>query len=82
MHLALPYKISQNEVIQLKKSYSSGEGKLAGKASMIMTLNGDNSIEVKTASSQPTLVTMIYPPPTATDIIYMHYCMNLDRILV
>ena len=49
---------------------------------MIMTLNGDNSIEVKTATSSPKLLSIIYPPPTATDITYMHYCMNLDRILV
>lgn len=82
MHLALPYKNSQNEVVELKKAFHTAEGKRTGKASMIMTLNGDNSIEVKTASSQPKLITIIYPPPTATDITYMHYCMNLDRILV
>jgi hypothetical protein len=28
------------------------------------------------------IIATIYPPPSAKEILYIHYCMNLDRILL
>lgn len=61
-----------------------------------MTLFSDNSIQIqsstaelkkvqalKTGETPPTLVnTTIFPPPSARDVLYLGYCMNIERVFV
>jgi hypothetical protein len=41
---------------------------------MIMSLSNDNSIDCRSASRDSKLISIIYPPPSASIIIFMHYC--------
>jgi hypothetical protein len=66
-HLGVPFKISQNEVLQIKKGKTSSE-------SIIMILSNDNSVDIRSNSFSSETICIIYPPPSAALITFMHYC--------
>lgn len=48
-----------------------------------MTLFSDNSVSFQTSSREDTKeISTIYPPPTAKEVVFISYCMNLDRIFL
>lgn len=46
-----------------------------------MTLYNDNSVQLqKSDTDDPQVISTIYPPPGAKEVMFFGYCMNLDRI--
>lgn len=68
-HLGIPFKISQNNVLSIIKRPSLT-------TPIIMILCNDNSIDIRNATRDSQLISIIYPPPTASLIVFMHFCRN------
>ena len=48
-----------------------------------MTLFSDNSVSFQTSSREDSqLLSTIFPPPSAKEVVFLSYCMNLDRIFI
>ena len=72
---------SQNEVVKIMKCFRSEDEKYANHADLVMIQYKDNSINIQTSDLEESkLISIIYPPPTAKDIKFFYYCMNLDRV--
>lgn len=50
---------------------------------LIMTLFSDNSVSFQTNNREDSKeVSTIYPPPTAKEVVFIQYCMNLGRVFL
>ena len=48
-----------------------------------MTLFSDNSVNFQSCNRENSKeLSTIYPPPTAKEVVFLSYCMNLDRIFL
>lgn len=82
-HLAVSFYSSQIEVKKIMKMYRTKEEQQSNAADIIMTLFSDNSVSFQTSSKEnPREISTIYPPPTAKEVVFMNYCMNLERVFL
>ena len=65
-HIGVPFQISMNNMLEIKKAKTQDHD-------LIMSLSNDNSIECRTACRSAKLVSIIYPPPSPSVIIFMHF---------
>jgi len=48
-----------------------------------MTLFSDNSVQLQASNrDDPYQISTIYPPPGAKEVMFLGYCMNLQRIFL
>lgn len=82
-HLALNFYYSNIEVKKICKVFDSKEDQQNNQSETIMTLFSDNSVQLQEADRHnPAPISTIYPPPGAKDVLFLGYCMNLEKIIV
>jgi WD40 repeat protein len=82
-HLALSFHSSNIEVKQIKKMFRNSDQKEKNTADTVMTLFSDNSVHLQSSDRVDSkMISTIYPPPTAKNVVFLGYCMNLDRIFL
>jgi len=82
-HLALSFHSSKIEVKKILKVYKTSEEENANSSDTVMTLFSDNSVSLQSSDRiDSRVISTIYPPPTAKEVSFVSYCMNLDRIFL
>ena len=82
-HLALSFYSSKIEVKKIYKIFKNKEMKQKNASDTIMTLFSDNSVQLQSSDrNDPRMISTIYPPPGVKDVMFLGYCMNLDRIFI
>lgn len=82
-HLALSYVISKSRIVTIGKCFDSLTQKNKNNPFAMFTLFQDNSVVLQLPQSEnPMTISTIYPPPTAKEIKYIHYCINTRRVFI
>jgi WD40 repeat protein len=82
-HLALSFLSSKIEVKQIQKMFKNEESERLNVSDTIMTLFSDNSVSFQVCDREDAQdISTIFPPPTAKEVVFLSYCMNLDRIFL
>lgn len=82
-HLAVSFYSSQIEVKKIAKMFRTKQEEQLNSADTIMTLFSDNSVSFQTSSKENSReISTIYPPPTAKEVVFLQYCMNLERVFL
>lgn len=82
-HLALSFYNSKIEVCKIVSMFKSASDKWNNRCDSIMTLFSDNSVHIQNSNWQdPSMISIIFPPPGAKEILYCGYSMKADRIIL
>jgi hypothetical protein len=80
--LAEHYLSPEIPIITLKQGFSSALDRNTTNVSFTMALCENNSIYVQNNRAKGVILSTVFPPPTAQQIVSMHHSMKMNRLIV